>query len=134
MLWPVQPAAEESVNVNSRYLCLVYQNEAKIDALPEPKSASSADEYCDHLRELKQSGHFIASARLQPAESATTVRVRDGSMFISGDPVAGTKERLAAFYLIDAKDLNDAIRIVGKMPGARQGRIDVRPLAVCDPG
>jgi hypothetical protein len=134
MLWPVRPAAEESVNVNLRYLCLVYEDEEKIDALPEPESASIADQYCDHLGELQQSGHFIASARLQPAESATTVRVRDGSMFISGDPDAGTKKRLGAFYLIEARDLNDAIRIVGKMPGVRQGWIELRPLAECDPG
>ena len=120
--------------MNLRYLCLVYEDEKKIDALPESKSASSADEYCERLRELKQNSHFIASARLQPAESSTTVRVRDGSMFISGDPVPGAKERLTAFYLIDARDLNDAIRIVGKMPGARQGWIDVRPLAACDAG
>ena len=120
--------------MNLRYLCLVYEDEKKIDALPESKSTSSADEYCPHHRELKQSGHFIASARLQPAESGTTVRVRDGSMFISSDSVAGTKERLAAFYLIDARDLNDAIRIVGKMPGARHGWIDVRPLVECNSG
>jgi hypothetical protein len=134
MLWPVQPVAEESVNVNSRYLCLVYEDEEKIDALRRPRSASIVDDYCDHLGELQQSGHLIASARLQPAESATTVRVRDGAMFISGEPVAGTKERLGAFYLIDARDLNEAIRIVAKMPGARHGRIDVRPLAECNAG
>ena len=134
MLWPVQPAAKESVNVNLRYLCLVYEDEEKIDALPEPKSASIVDVYCDHLKELQQSGHFIASARLQPAESSATVRVRNGAMFISDGPEFGTTERLSAFYLIDARDLNEAIQLAAKIPPARVGSIEVRPVRELKPG
>jgi len=133
VLLPVQPAAEESVNVNSRYLCLVYE-EAKIDSLPEREPAAIAIENLAYLAELEQSGHCVAAARLQPGETAATVRVRDGSVFISSDTGVETKERLAAFYLINAWDLNDAIRIAAKMPGARLGWIDVRPLEECDSG
>ena len=127
---PVQPAGEESVNV--KYLCLIYE-EAKVDVLPL-HATDVAGEDSDELGELLQSGHYIASARLQPAESATTVRVRDGTVFVSAGPVAETTEQLGGFYLIDARDLNDAIRIAAKMSGARLGWIDVRPLKECDSG
>jgi hypothetical protein len=132
---PDQPAAEESVNLNVklRYLCLVYEDEEKIDALAEHESEFIATEDLEYLGELERSGHFIAAARLQPAETATTIRVRNGSVFIS-DGAAGTKERLGAFYLIDARDLNDAIRIAAKMPAARLGSIEVRPLEECASG
>jgi hypothetical protein len=127
---PVHPAAEESSNV--KYLCLVY-DEAKADALSAHESAPLTDEDLDYLAELQVSGHCLASARLQPAESAATVRVRNGSVFIS-DALVGVKERLGGFHLIDARDLNDAIRIAAKMPWARLGWIEVRPLEECDPG
>ena len=132
---PDQPAAEESVNLNVklRYLCLVYEDEEKIDALAERGLELIAAENLEYLGELERSGHSIAAARLQPAETATTIRVRDGSVFISNG-AAPAKERLGAFYLIDARDLNDAIRIAAKMPWARLGWIDVRPLEACDPG
>ena len=111
-----------------KYLCLVYE-EARADA----ESATLADEDREYLAELQVSGRCLASARLQPAESAATVRVRNGSVFISNAPV-GVMERLGGFHLIDARDLNDAIRIAAKMPWARLGWIDVRPLEACDPG
>ena len=69
-----------------KYLCLVYEEEAKVDALPEHESAAIADEDLDYLEELQRSGHCLASARLQPAETAATVRVRNGSVFISDAP------------------------------------------------
>ena len=115
-----------------KYLCLVYEEKARIDDLPERESESIAAEHLAYLGELEQSGHSIAAARLQPAETATTIRVRDGSVFISDGAVTRAKERLGAFYLIDARDLNDAIRIAAKMPAARLGWIDVRPLEECD--
>ena len=120
--------------MNSRYLCLVYQEDAKVDALPQRATDNTGAEDRDELGELEQSGHHVASARLQPAETAATVRVRNGSVFITGGPVAGTTERLGGFYLIEARDLNDAIRIAAKMSGARLGWIEVRPLEQCSPG
>jgi len=131
VLLPDRPAAEE--NLNLKYLCLLYEDGEKIDALAERESQFIAAENREYLGELERSGHSIAAARLQPAETATSIRVRDGSVFISNG-AARARERLGAFYLIDARDLNDAIRIAAKMPGARLGSIEVRPLEECDSG
>jgi hypothetical protein len=128
---PDHPAAEESRNV--KYLCLVYEEEAKVDALPERESVAIANADCHYLRDLQGSGQSVVSARLQPAETAATVRVRNGSVFIANGPVVGTTERLSGIHLIDARDLNDAIRIVAKMPRARLGWIDVWPVEECGP-
>ena len=117
-----------------KYLCLVYEEEAKLDALPEHESSTMTDEELDYLEELRRSGHCLASARLQPAETAATIRVHNGSVFISDAPVVGAKERLGGFHLIDARDLNDAIRIAAKLPRAHLGRIDVTPLKECHHG
>ena len=117
-----------------KYLCLVYEEEAKVNALPAPESSTIWDEDLDYLEELQRSGHCLASARLQPAEMAATIRVHSGSVFISGTQVVEPKERLGGVHLIDARDLNDAIRIAAKMPRARLGWIEVRPLEECDPG
>ena len=116
-----------------KYLCLVYEEEAKVDALPEQESATIADEDLDYLEELRGSGRCLASARLQPAETAATIRVHNGSVFISDAPV-GAKEQLGGFHLIDARDLNDAIRIAARLPRARLGWIEVRPLEECTCG
>ena len=120
--------------MNLKYLCLVFEEKARIDALPERDSESIAAEHLAYLRELEQSGHSIAAGRLQPIETATTIRVRDGSVFISDGAATEAKDRPGAFYLIDARDLNDAIRIAAKMPAARLGWIEVRPLEECDSG
>jgi hypothetical protein len=125
----VQPAAEECLNV--KYLCLVYEEEAKVEALPD-RSAVIADEDPGELGELLRSGQCLASARLQPAEMAATVRVHNGSVVISNLTVSGAKARLDAFHLIAARDLNDAIRIAAKLPRAGLGWIEVRPLEECD--
>src|SRR5215207_1088269 len=97
---PVHPAEEENWNV--KYLCLVYE-EAKVDALPEQESATIADEDLDYLEELRGSGHCLASAKLQPSETAATIRVHNGSVFISDAPF-GSNERLEGVHFIDARD------------------------------
>ncbi len=117
-----------------KYLCLVYEEEAKVGALPEHAPADIADEDLDYLGELQRSGHCVVSARLQPAEMAATIRVHNGSVFIADGPVVRAKERLGSFHLIDARDLNDAMRMAAKMPRARLGWIDVWPLEQCDSG
>ena len=114
-----------------KYLCLVYEEEAKLAALPDHETSTITDEELDYLEELQRSGRCLASARLQPAETAATIRVHNGSVFISDVPAVGAKERLGGFHLIDARDLNDAIRIAAKLPGARLGWIDVRPIEEC---
>jgi len=117
-----------------KYLCLVYEEAAKVDALPEQESSTIVREDIDYLEDLQRSGHCLISARLQPPETAATIRVHHGSVFVSDAPAVGAKERLGGFHLIDARDLNDAIRIAAKMPRARLGFIEVRPLEECDPG
>jgi hypothetical protein len=124
----IHPAAEEAM----KYLCLVYHEESTIEALPAQEYNSLVDEVLAYREELRESGYYVASAPLQPVHTATTVRVRNGRMILSDGPFAETKEQLGGFYLIDARDLNDAIRVASKMPSAWLGTIEVRPLMDCE--
>lgn len=116
-----------------KYLCLVYQIEAEVDALPGNEFDAIVDEVLDYREELRASGHYIDSSPLEPVNSATTLRVRNGQMSITDGPFAETREQLGGYYLIDATDLNDAIRIAAKMPPARIGTIEIRPLKTFGP-
>ena len=101
-----------------KYLCLVYQEETKLDAMSESEYDAVVSATLDYREELRQSGHYITSSPLQPVQTATTIRVRNGKLSISDGPFAETKEQLGGFYLIEARDLNDAIRVASKMPPA----------------
>jgi hypothetical protein len=104
-----------------KYLCLVYIDEKRLDELP--------DEDCvEYDTAIRKSGHCVASEALQPVQTATTVRVRNGRVSVTDGPFAETKEQLAGFYLIEARDLNEAIQIAAKIPPARVGSIEVRPI------
>jgi len=104
-----------------KYLCLVYLDEKRLDELP--------DEDCvAYDTALRKSGHCIASEALESVQTATTVRVRNGKVSVTDGPFAETKEQLAGFYLVDAKDLNEAIQVAAKIPPARVGSIEVRPI------
>jgi hypothetical protein len=103
-----------------KYLCLVYLDEKKLDAIPDSDCMAFGDS-------LRNSGHSIAAEALQPVHTATTVRVRNGKLSMTDGPFAETKEQLAGFYLIDAKDLNEAIQLAARIPPARVGSIEVRP-------
>jgi hypothetical protein len=116
-----------------KYLCLVYHEEAKIDGLPESEYDAIVNEVLDYREDLRQGGHYITSSPLQSVQAATTIRVRNGAMSITDGPFAETKEQLGGFYLIEARDLNEAIRLAAKMPPARLGSIEVRPLKEFDP-
>jgi hypothetical protein len=111
-----------------KYLCLVYQEESKINALPESEYNEVVSDTIDYREVLKESGHYITSSPLQSVQCATTLRVRNGILSITDGPFAETREQLGGFYLIEATDLNDAIRVASKMPPARIGSIEVRPL------
>jgi len=111
-----------------RYLCLIYPEEAALNALSERDYAAIIEEVLAYREELRLSGHYIASSPLQPVEATTTLRVRNGKVAITDGPFVETKEQLGGFYLIEATDLNDAIRVAAKMPPARLGSIEVRPL------
>jgi hypothetical protein len=111
-----------------KYLCLIYQDETEIEAMPEAEYNAIVREVLDYREELAASGHYITSSPLQPVSTATTVRVRDGKSMITDGPFAETKEQLGGFYLIEAADLEEAIRLTEKMPPARIASIEIRPL------
>jgi hypothetical protein len=104
-----------------KYLCLVYLEDQKLHAVPDRECQACGDG-------LRRSGVLLAAEALQPVETATTVRVRNGTLGVTDGPFAETKEQLAGFYLIEARDLNDAIQIAAKIPPAREGSIEVRPV------
>ena len=104
-----------------KYLCLVYMEEQKLHAVPDRECAACGEG-------LMKGGHLIAAEALQPVETATTVRVRNGKVSVTDGPFAETKEQLAGFYLIEARDLNDAIQVAAKIPPAREGSVEVRPV------
>jgi hypothetical protein len=111
-----------------RYLCLIYDDEKKVAAMPESESNAFMGEYFAFTDGIKQSGHYLAGEALQPVETATTVRVRNGKVGTTDGPFAETKEQLGGFYMIEARDLNDAIQVAAKIPSARLGSIEVRPI------
>ena len=111
-----------------KYLCLVYIDENNRDALPKDELNACIDESLDYDEVLRKSGHYIASDALQSAQTATTIRIQNGKPFTTDGPFAETKEQLGGFYLIEARDLNDAIHVASKIPPARLGRIEVRPI------
>jgi hypothetical protein len=104
-----------------KYLCLVYGEEARI--------ADMDDHEClAYDRSLRESGRCVSSEALEPVAAATTVRVRHGKVSVSDGPFAETKEQLAGFYLVEARDLNEAISLAARIPPARVGSIEVRPV------
>jgi len=104
-----------------KYLLLVYLDEKRLDELP--------DEDCVEFDTgVRKSGHCIASEALQSVQTATTVRMRNGKLSVTDGPFAETKEQLAGFYMIEARDLNEAIQIASKIPPARVGSVEVRPI------
>ncbi len=111
-----------------KYLCLVFVEEKKLDALPKGELDACVDESLDYDEVLRKSGHYITSDALQSVRTATTIRIRNGKTFTTDGPFAETKEQLGGFFLIEATDLNDAIRVASKIPPARLGCIEVRPI------
>ena len=111
-----------------KYLCMVYQEESALNALSGNLCDAIVDEVVEYREELRQSGHLIAASSLQSGQSATTLQVRNGTLTITDGPFAETKEQLGGFYLIEARDLNEAIRIAARIPAARLGGVEVRPL------
>lgn len=111
-----------------KYLCLVYIEEKKLDAMSESELDGLIGESLAYDEALRKSGHYLVSEALQPVQTATTVRVRNGKLSVTDGPFAETKEQLGGFFLIDARDLNDAIQVASKIPPARLGSIEVRPV------
>src|SRR5580658_167852 len=108
-----------------KYMLLIYMEEQALD------QAEREECYVESTRlahDLKSSGQFLASAPLQPTSTATSVRVRDGKRLVTDGPFAETREQLGGYYLVEADDLDGAIGIAGRIPGARVGTVEIRPV------
>ena len=111
-----------------KYLCLVYLEESAFDAMSEREKEQLTNDCLDSDEDLRRRGYYITSAALQPVAAATTVRMRNGRISATDGPFAETKEHLGGIVLIEARDLNDAIRAAASSPMARIGCIEVRPV------
>jgi len=111
-----------------QYMLLIYHNEA--GGMSPSDQAAMLQEYIAFTQDIVQKGKFKAGDRLQPTTTATTVRVRNGKITTTDGPFAETKEQLGGYYLVEANDLDEAIAIAGRIPGAKYGSIEVRPLWV----
>ena len=111
-----------------KYLCLI-----AAEKVMEQMTPADADRHYDEYREftesIRESGHFVSCNRLLPPANATTVRVRSGQVLVTDGPFVETKEQLGGYFLIEAADLNEAIQIAGRIPGAKKGCVEVRPVA-----
>ena len=100
-----------------------------MEQMPADDAEKHYDEYAEFTAAIRTSGHFIGCNRLEPPAAATTVRVRQGKVSTTDGPFAETKEQLGGYYVIEARDLNEAIQVASRIPGARIGCVEVRPIA-----
>jgi hypothetical protein len=125
------PAIKPIKGVNQmQYLLMIYANEAEYAKIDPATLQKVFEEYGAFTQGIVKSGNFKAGDRLQPTTTATTVRIRDGKTLTTDGPFAETREQLGGYYLVDAKDLDEALAIAARIPGARFGSIEVRPIWV----
>jgi hypothetical protein len=111
-----------------KYLLLIYENEGAWATMPEAEQGQVFGEYMTYTQDIARSGHLLHGEALQPTLTATSVRVKDGRTITTDGPFAETREQLGGFYLVEAKDLDEAIALAARIPGARSGTIEVRPV------
>ncbi len=111
-----------------RYMLLIYGREADWNALSEKDRGGMFHEYMGFTDSIKKSGHYVSGDPLEPSTTATTVRIRDGKSVSTDGPFAETREQLGGFYIVKAKDLDEASAIAARVPGAKVGSIEVRPI------
>ena len=111
-----------------KYVCLVYLVEKEMSAMTKKEADACTEESLAYDDALRRAGHLLVAHALQPVEAATTIRVRSGKLSTTDGPFAETKEQLGGFILIEARDLNEAIQVAAKIPMARHGSIEVRPI------
>lgn len=111
-----------------KYLCLICA-ENTMETLPPDFVDRHYEAYRDFTDSIRESGHYLACNRLLPAKSATTIRVRQGQVSVTDGPYVETKEQLGGYYLIEARDLNEAIQVAARIPGAQIGCVELRPVA-----
>jgi hypothetical protein len=110
------------------YLCLIYDDEKAFATMAKAEMEAFMGEYRAFTESIRQSGHYIGGNQLQPINTATTVRRRNGQLSTTDGPFAETKEQLGGYYLIDARDLSEALQIASRIPSTRTGSVEVRPL------
>jgi hypothetical protein len=110
------------------YMLLIYENEAERAGRPEEESKRVYGEYGEFTKGIVASGHYKGGNPLQPTSTATTVRLRNGKQLVTDGPFAETREQLGGYYIVEAKDLDEARSIAARIPGARYGSIEVRPV------
>ena len=113
-----------------QYLLMIYRSEAELSKMDPAARQKITAEYGAFTQSIIQSGHFQAGDGQQPSTTATTVRVRDGKILTTDGPFAETREQLGGYYLIEAKDLDAAIAMAARIPGAKDGSIEVRPIMI----
>jgi len=111
-----------------KYVCLVYYDGKQEEAMSPEAWQALVNQCLAYGKDVRASGHFVAGESLHPVSSATTVRVRDGKVSVTDGPFAETKEQLAGFYRLEARDLNEAIQLASRIPPARLGSIEIRPV------
>ena len=111
-----------------QYLLLIYDRESEWDKVSEVDRNAMFQEYMELNKQLAQSGNYRAGHQVHPTSTATTVRVRDKKKLVTDGPFAETREQLGGFYLVEAKDLDEAVGIAARIPSARMGSIEVRPI------
>ncbi|HYH78570.1 MAG TPA: YciI family protein [Longimicrobium sp.] len=115
-----------------KYLCLIYDDETMWATMPKAESDAMMGEYFAFTEGIRESGQYLAGEALQPVSTATTVRVRNGKLSTTDGPFAETKEQLGGFYMIEARDLDEAIQVAAKIPSVRVGSVEVRPVVDFD--
>jgi hypothetical protein len=111
-----------------QYILLIYENEAAAKARKPEESQKVFGEYLAFTGAIKQSGHLRAGEPLEPTSTATTVRVKEGKTLRTDGPFAETREQLGGFYIIEAKDLDEAVGLAARLPAAKTGSVEVRPI------
>jgi hypothetical protein len=111
-----------------KFICLI-SAETVMEQMPKADAEKHYQEYAEFTTDLKRKRQYISANRLTPADTAITIRVRNGQLSTTDGPFAETKEQFGGYYIIEAQDLNEAIRIAAKIPGARFGCVEIRPIA-----
>ena len=115
-----------------QYMCLIYDEESHIHDMPADERKAFMGEYFTFTESIRQSGNFVAGDGLQPTATATTVRVREGETLVTDGPFAETKEQLGGYFLIEASHADEVLAIAARIPSARIGSIEIRPVMVYD--
>jgi hypothetical protein len=111
-----------------RYVCLIYDDEKKLGAMSPQESEAFMGAYFQFTEEIRKSGNYVAGEALQPVATATSLRKRSGKLSTTDGPFIETKEQLGGFYLIEARDLDEARQIAARIPSVQTGTIEVRPV------